>query len=191
MPFTIAHEGGHALVGMLLGGKIKKVEIDRSGGGGTTMSISGLPRFFELLAGYLGPSVVGFIGAEMIVHGFQPRSVLMLSLVFTAFVLILVRDFFSLLVAAGAVVVLWLVVTRAPASTQLGFAYVWVWFMLMGSTRKIPDLFWSMKSAKGESDAEKLGKLTHIGDVVWLFVFWLGTVAALIYGGALLLRHAG
>jgi hypothetical protein len=143
---TVAHEGGHALVGMVLGGKIKRIEIGRAGGGATTLAISGLPRFFELLAGYLGPSVVGFAGAQMIVHDFSPRSVLILSLVFTCFVLILVRDFFSLLVVAGTIAVLWTVAMRAEPPAQLSFAYVWVWFMLMGSTRKIPDLFWSMKS---------------------------------------------
>jgi len=188
---TVAHEGGHALIGMLLGGKVSKVEIGSVGGGGTYISIAGLPRVFELLAGYLGPSIVGFTGVLMIIRDVSPRTILMLSLVFTIFVLVLVRDFFSFVVAGGTVALLWVLVTRAEPSVQLGFAYVWVWFMLMGSSRKIPDLFWGMTKQKGTSDAEKLGKLTHVTDLFWLFLFWLGSVGALVYGGALLLRHTG
>jgi hypothetical protein len=87
------------------------------------------------------------------------------------------------------VFLLWVVVTRAEPTAQRGIAYVWVWFMLMGSTRYIPPLIYGTAAKKG-SDANQLESTTHIGDVVWLFVFWLGTLAALVHGGALMLRHA-
>jgi hypothetical protein len=190
---TLAHEGGHALIGILFGGKLlkKKIHLNRDGSGGTHIDIRGLGRVFTLLAGYLGPSAVGFAGAQMLIHGFEPRSVIMLSLVFAIFVLVLARNFFGLLVAAATVGLLWVVVTRATDEVQMVFAYVWVWFMLMGSTRIIPHLYRGVRRQKGTEDPELLAQQTHIGDVVWLFVFWLGTVAALIYGGALLLRQTG
>jgi hypothetical protein len=186
---TVVHEGGHALFGLLFGGKVSRIELNADGGGGTMVAIKGAGRILTLLAGYLGPSLVGFSGAQMLVHGFEPRSVLLLSLVFSAFVLVLTRNLFGLLVAAGTVGLLWVVAIRSPQPVQLGFAYVWVWFLLMGSTRKIPDLYWSMLTKTGTSDAERLETHTHIGDVVWLFIFWLGSVAALIYGGALMVRN--
>jgi hypothetical protein len=142
-----------------------------------------------LMAGYLGPSAVGFAGAQMLLHDFAPQSVLVLSLVFASFVLVLTRNAFGLLVAGSTVVLLWLAVTRAEPALQRGVAYIWVWFLLMGSTRQIPELYWGMVMRSGKSDAEQLAGLTHIGDVVWLFLFWLGTLAALVYGGALLLRE--
>jgi hypothetical protein len=141
-----------------------------------------------LMAGYLGPSVVGFAGAQMLLHDFSPQSVLVLGLVFATFVLVLTRNAFGLLVAGTTVLLLWFAVTRAEGDLQRGIAYVWVWFLLMGSTRQIPQLYWGMLQQSGKSDPEQLQGVTHIGDVVWLFLFWLGTLAALVYGGALLLR---
>jgi hypothetical protein len=189
---TLAHEGGHALIGMLLGGKFgkKKVHLNRDGGGFTNIEISGLGRVLMLLAGYLGPSAVGYAGAMMLTHDMEPRSVLMLSMVFAVFVLVLTRNPFGLLVSVVTIALLWVSVTRAEVTAQRAIAYIWVWFLLMGGARKIPDLYVGMLAQKGKSDAEQLQKATLIGDVVWLFVFWLGSVAALVYGGALMLRHA-
>ncbi|WIM95913.1 M50 family metallopeptidase [Actinoplanes oblitus] len=187
---TLAHEGAHALIGLLTGGKLekKKIHLYRDGAGATHLDIAGFGRFLSLLAGYLGPSAVGFAGAEMLVHDFSPRAVLILGLVFAGFVLILTRNAFGLLVATGTVALLWLMVTKADEPVQLGVAYVWVWMMLMGGTRQIPNLFWGMR-AGAHNDAGMLQSHTHIGDVVWLFVFWLGSISALLYGGALMLRH--
>ena len=188
---TLAHEGGHALFGLLFGGKLdkKKIHLNRDGGGATHLTIGGFGRMLYLLAGYLGPSAVGFAGAWMLVHGFEPRAVLLMSLVLAVFVLVLTRNFFGLLVSGATVALLWVVTSRAEPRAQLAFAYVWVWFLLIGSTRKIPDLYRGMLRPKNSSDAKQLQDLTHIGDVVWLFLFWLGTVGALVYGGALLLRQ--
>jgi hypothetical protein len=190
---TLAHEGGHALIGLLTGGKFlkEKIHLNRDGSGATHIKTSGLSSVLTGLAGYLGPSAVGFAGAQMLVHDFDPQSVLVLSLVFAIFVLILTRNAFGLVVALSTVGLLWFAVTRAEPGLQLGVAYVWVWFLLMGSTRMIPHLYYGMLRQKGDSDAEQLQSVTHIGDVVWLFVFWLGTMAALVYGGAMLLRHHG
>jgi hypothetical protein len=190
---TLAHEGGHALIGMLFGGKLgkKKVHLNRDGGGFTNIEISGLGRVLMLLAGYLGPSAVGYAGAMMLVHDMEPRSVLMLSLVFAIFVLVLTRNPFGLLVSVATIALLWVSVSRAEQAAQRSIAYIWVWFLLMGGARKIPDLYKGMLTQKGKSDAEQLQKTTLVGDVVWLFVFWLGSMAALVHAGAMMLRHAG
>jgi len=189
---TIAHEGGHALFGFLLGRSIKSMTFFRDQGGLTVSTGAGaIGLFVSALAGYLGPSIFGFAGAMILVHDFEPRAVLLMSMAFLLGVLIMTRNLFGLLTVLVTGAVLWTVAMRATPAVQLVFAYVWVWFLLMGGARQIPTLFRVIASGDTSNDAGALQKQTHIGDVVWLFVFWLGSVAALVWGGAQLLRHTG
>jgi hypothetical protein len=126
----------------------------------------------------------------MLVHDVSPRAVLFLSLVFLVGVLVMIRNLFGLLVVVAIGALLWLVTMRAAAPVQQVFAYIWVWFMLIGGARQIPELFWGVKAGDTSTDPALLQRHTHVSDVLWLGVFWLGSVAALIYGGALLLRYA-
>ncbi|RSM45885.1 hypothetical protein DMB66_50440 [Actinoplanes sp. ATCC 53533] len=188
---TIAHEGGHAVFGWLFGSAVKHVKIFHAGSG---EMLSGkenfVSRFVSLVAGYLGPSIFGFAGVQLLVHDFAPRSVLLLSLVFLAGVLIMVRNLFGVFVILAVGAILWVVALRSTEPVQLVFAHVWVWFLLMGGARQVPELFWAIHGGDSDNDAAQLQGQTLIGDVVWLFLFWLLSLGALVYGGALLLRHA-
>ncbi|PRY28333.1 M50 family metallopeptidase [Pseudosporangium ferrugineum] len=186
---TVAHEGGHAVFGWLFGSVVKHVKIFHAGSG---EMLSGRENWFSafvsLVAGYLGPSLFGYAGVQLLIHDFDPRSVLFLSLVFLAGVLIMVRTLFGVFVILATGAVLWVVAMRSTEAVQLAFAYVWVWFLLMGGVRQVPELFRAMR-ADEVTDAGLLQRHTLVGDVVWLFLFWLLSLAALVYGGALLLRH--
>jgi hypothetical protein len=187
---TIAHESGHALFGWLFGSTIKWIKVTSDGGGGTLPGDqNAVSRFVSLLAGYLGPSIFGFGGAWLLVHDVDPRSVLLISLVFLFGVLVMVRNVFGVFAVLVTGALLWVVAMRAEPTVQLVFAYVWVWFLLMGGTRQIPELFLGVSGNDSSTDAAKLQQHTYIGDVVWLLVFWLLSLAALVYGGALMLRH--
>jgi Peptidase M50B-like len=186
---TIAHEGGHAIFGWLFGSAVKHVKIFHAGAGEMLPGAENwLSRFMSLVAGYLGPSIFGFGGVQLLIHDADPRSVLFLSLLFLAGVLIMTRNLFGVFVILSVGTMLWVVAMRSTESVQLVFSYVWVWFLLMGGARQVPELFWSMHTDP-MTDAGLLQKHTLIGDVVWLFVFWLLSLGALVYGGALLLRH--
>lgn len=189
---TIAHEGGHAVFGWLFGSAVKHVKIFHAGSGemlpGSENAVS---KFVSLVAGYLGPSIFGFAGVQLLVHDFDPRSVLLLSLAFLAGVLIMVRNLFGVFVILAVGAILWVVAIRSTEAVQLVFAHIWVWFLLMGGARQVPELFWVIHGGDETNDAAQLQGQTRIGDVVWLFLFWLLSLGALVYGGALLLRHAG
>ncbi|UQU65617.1 M50 family metallopeptidase [Couchioplanes caeruleus] len=186
---AIAHEGGHAVFGWLFGSAVKHVKIFHGGAGEMLPGTENwLSRFMSLIAGYLGPSIFGFGGVQLLVHDVDPRSVLFLSLLFLVGVLIMTRNLFGVFVILFVGTMLWAVAMRSTEAVQLVFSYVWVWFLLMGGVRQVPELFWSMHT-DSTTDAGLLQKHTLIGDVVWLFVFWLLSLGALVYGGALLLRH--
>jgi hypothetical protein len=189
---TIAHEGGHALFAVLFGQRVTGVTVTSGGGGATKYKPGGwFGIVFVGLGGYLGPSIFGFAGAWMLVHDFQPRAVLLLSLAFVALLLIMVRNLFGLLAVPLTGVILWAVAMHAGAPAQLVFAYIWVWLLLMGGVRQIPELYRSGWEAGKESDTKLLADQTGMSTAFFVAFFWLGSMAALIGGGAMMLRHHG
>jgi peptidase M50B-like protein len=190
---TIAHEGGHAMFGSLAGLVVKKVRVDPGGNGSTRFSkeVKDLGVFETLaagLAGYLGPSIFGLAGAWMLVHDISPRSVLLMTLVLMAVLLVMVRNVFGMFVVPITGALIWAVAMRATADVQLVFAHIWVWFLLMGGTRQIPELFSQWKGGK-EPDTGALSSKTGLSSAFFVALFWAASLAALIYGGVLLLRH--
>jgi hypothetical protein len=190
---TIAHEGGHAMFGSLFGLAVKKISVEPGGNGGTNFDPGNkawLPWVMAGLAGYLGPSIFGLAGAWMLVHGVAPRAVLLTTLVLMAMLLVMVRNIFGLFVVPLTGLLIWAVAMKAAPAAQLTFAYIWVWFLLMGGTRQIPELYRTWK-AGGEADTRNLAAKTGLSTAFFVALFWLGSLAALIFGGVLLLRRTG
>ncbi|MBM2622141.1 M50 family metallopeptidase [Actinoplanes sp. LDG1-06] len=188
---TIAHEGGHAMFGSLTGLLVKRITVKPQGAGGTSFRQEKLGVFQTLaagLAGYLGPSIFGLAGAWMLVHGISPRSILLMTLVLMAMLLVMVRNFFGFIAVPLTGLLVWAVAMRATEDVQLVFTYIWIWFLLMGGTRQIPELYGNWK-AGGEADTGHLEKATGLSSAFFVALFWLGSMAALIYGGVLLLQH--
>lgn len=186
---VLAHEGGHAMFGALFGQKISSVTVS-SGGGGVTNFPNKIPWLADLvitLAGYLGPSALGLSGVFLLLHH-KHEAVLWAGLMLLALILIKVRNLLAFLAVIGTGVVLYWVATQWPDPAQLAFGYFWVWFLLFGGVRMITNLFWATYRQDDSSDAAVLEKLTFLPDVLWLAVFWLGSMAALVYGGAKLLN---
>jgi hypothetical protein len=186
---TVAHEGAHAVLGMFTGVKVGRVTLS-SGGGGSTGFPPKIPWMADLLitvAGYLGPSAVGLSGVFLLLHD-QAETELWISLGLLAFLLFRMGNPLGFVAVIGTGVVLWYVATHWSNSAQLAFCYSWVWFLLMGGTRTIPALFWAVHWGDSGSDAAVLQGLTKLPDIFWLTVFWLASMAALVYGGVRLLK---
>ncbi len=187
---TIAHEGGHALFGLLFGRAITKITVTTGGGGSTHFGAGGgwLAVVMSFLAGYLGPSIFGLAGAWMLVNDVPPRVVLLTTLVFMAMLLLMVRNPFGFIAVPLTAAVIWAVAMRAEPEAQLVFAYIWVWFLLMGGARQIPELYRHWLGG-GEPDTVVLSKSTGLSTAFFVAFFWAGSLGALVWGGALLLRH--
>ncbi|MGX6602448.1 M50 family metallopeptidase [Micromonosporaceae bacterium Da 78-11] len=185
---TIAHEGGHALIALLTGRKLRgiRLEFDTSG---LTLSAgrpTGPGMVFTLLGGYIAPSLVGVLGAWLL-GGNRITLLLWLTVVLLLLMLINIRNLFGVvsLLITGAIVfgVSWF----ATAQVQAVFAYAGVWFLLFGGVRPVFEL----QSLRGrgrmpESDADQLAHITHIPALFWVAVFFIVNVAALITGAFLL-----
>ena len=185
---TIAHEGGHALVALLTGRKLRgiRLEFDTSG---LTLSAgrpTGPGMMFTLLAGYIAPSLVGLAGA-WILGGNRITLLLWLAVVLLLLMLINIRNAFGVLsvVITGGIVfaVSWF----ATPQVQAAFAYVGVWFLLIGGVRPVAELQTLRRRGRMPgSDADQLAGLTHLPAVFWVFLFYLVNLATLVIGAFML-----
>jgi hypothetical protein len=102
--------------------------------------------------------------------------------------LIMIRNAYgalTVIIAGGAfLVVSWL----ADSEVQAGFAYIVVWFLLIGGVR--PPFELQRKRRYGsarDSDADQLARLTRVPAAFWLLFFHLVSLCSLVGGGRWLL----
>ena len=185
---TIAHEGGHALVALLTGRKLRGIRL-HSDTSGLTLSAgrpSGPGMILTLLAGYVAPSLIGLAGAWLLA-GNRITLLLWVAVALLLAMLVMIRNVFgvvSLLVTGGVVLaVSW----YASPQVQAAFAWTGVWFLLFGGVRPVFEL--QRLRSRGrmpQSDADQLARLTPFPAFFWVALFGLVNLLALAVGAALL-----
>ncbi|MDQ7911352.1 M50 family metallopeptidase [Phytohabitans sp. ZYX-F-186] len=187
---TIAHEGGHALIALLTGRKLRGIRL-HSDTSGLTLSAgrpTGPGMAFTLLAGYVAPSLIG-LGGAWLLAGNRIRLLLWVTVVLLLAMLVMIRNAFGIvsIVVTGGVVfaVSWF----ASPDVQSVFAYASVWFLLLGGVRPVGEL--QTLRSRGQlpdSDADQLAGVTHVPGIVWVGFFGLVNLGALALGGYLLVK---
>ncbi|MGW5850816.1 M50 family metallopeptidase [Streptomyces sp. NPDC055254] len=186
---TIAHEGGHGLLALLTGRRLDGIRL-HSDTSGVTVSRgrpTGLGMILTAAGGYTAPSLLGLGGAALL-SAHRITLLLWAATALLVAMLVMIRNAYGALtvVLTGGTFVLvsWL----APADVQAAFAYAVVWFLLLGGVRPVFEL--GAKRRHGgapDSDADQLGRLTHLHPVVWLVFFHIVALSSLIGGGRWLL----
>jgi len=186
---TIAHEGGHAIASLAAGRRLQGIRLhsDTSGLTFSRGKPTGAGVVITTAAGYVTPSLLGLGGAALIAAG-HVTAMLWALLVLLAAMFIAIRNAFgvvSILATAGIV----LVVTRfASAVAQDAFAYVFTWFLLLGGVRPVIELQRRRRRGRGSgSDADQLARLTGLPGALWVAVFGVVCLAALLAGARWLL----
>jgi len=187
---TIAHEGGHALMALLTGRRVSSVRVLRSTAGVTVSegNPAGPGIVLTAAAGYLTPPLLGLGAAALLVTG-HLAGMLILSLAMLAALATAVRNAYGLLavLVTGAAVAL--VLWRASLLAGYAFGYTLTWFLLFGSVRPVVELRRSRRRrAPGRSDADQLAVLTGVPAWLWVGVFGMVALAALVIGGFWLVR---
>ncbi|MCJ1678054.1 M50 family metallopeptidase [Streptomyces sp. APSN-46.1] len=186
---TIAHEGGHGLLALLTGRSLDGIRL-HSDTSGVTVSRgkpTGLGMVLTAAAGYTAPSLLGLGGAALL-SAHRITLLLWAATALLVAMLVMIRNAYGaltvLLTGGTFVLVSWL----TAAEVQAVFAYVVVWFLLLGGVRPVFEL--QAKRRHGgapDSDADQLGRLTHVHPLVWLFLFHSVALCSLIGGGRWLL----
>ncbi|NKY85316.1 M50 family metallopeptidase [Nocardia veterana] len=184
---TIAHEVGHAVVAVCTGRTLSGIRL-HSDTSGVTVS-RGKPRGFGMvlttLAGYPAPSAVGLGFALLLGTG---RQTLMLWILIAALVVLIlwIRNLFGFLAVICAGGAAFAVSWYGNAMWQGVFGYVVTWFLLFGGLRAVLEL-WRVSVRGDGSDADQLAWLTRIPARLWVLLFGLLTLAALVVGATQLL----
>ncbi|RMI40169.1 M50 family metallopeptidase [Streptomyces triticirhizae] len=186
---TIAHEGGHGLVALLTGRKLDGITL-HSDTSGLTVS-RGKPTGFGMIltaaAGYVAPSLLGLGGAALLADG-RITALLWGATALLLALLVMVRNAYGLLTVLLTCALFLLVSWLTEPDVQAAFAYVVVWFLLLGGVRPVFEL--QTKRRRGQardSDADQLARLTHTPAFFWLILFHAVTLTSLTGGARWLL----
>jgi hypothetical protein len=189
---TIAHEGGHALVSVLSGRRLDGIRLHRDSSGVTYSrgKRTGPGLVLTAAAGYIMPSLLG-AGAAWLLAARHLTAMLWLALILLAATFLAIRNLYGAAAVLVTAVGVFVVSYYASAAVQAGFAYLAAWFLLFGGVRPAFELARGRRQrwARG-SDAEQLARLTCAPAGLWITLFVLVTVGALV-GGAYLLAPPG
>jgi hypothetical protein len=178
---TIAHEGGHALVALLVGRRLRGVQL-HSDTSGVTLSRgrpTGPGMVATTLAGYTAPSLLALGCAALLANG-HITAMLWLVILFLVGMLALVRNGYGVLsilvTCAGVFAVSWF----AASATQAAFAYGFMWFLAFAGIRPVFELQGLRRRGRArDSDADQLASLTGLPGLLWVVVFGIVALGVL------------
>jgi hypothetical protein len=180
---TVVHEAGHALVGVLVGRRLRSVHLHSDTSGLTVTS--GKPRgpgmVAMLAAGYLAPAVLGLAAALLLAAG-RGVGLLWLLVALSAALLVWVRNGygFVVLLAGGAAVLA--LTWYADGTVQSVAAYLIAWLLLLAAPRPLVELLRAGRHRGRTSDPDQLARLTRVPAVLWILVLLLANLAGLAVG---------
>lgn len=189
---TVAHEGGHALVALLVGRKLKGIRLHHDTSGVTLSKgrSSGPGMVATAMAGYLTPSLLGLAYTVLLAFG-HITAVLWLSVVLLVAMLTLVRNAYgvgSILVTAAVIFgVSWF----TSAHIQAAFAYAFTFFLIVASIRPLFELQGSRRRGRArDSDVDQLASLTGWPAGMWITLFGAVSLVVLVLAGRWLIPFA-
>jgi hypothetical protein len=192
---TIAHEGGHALVAVLVGRGLTGIRLhpDTSGLTVSTGARRGPGLVLTFLGGYPMPSLLGLAGAFLVATD-HARLMLWIAVGVLAATLIWVRNVYGAVAVLATGVLVGAVAYAAPVRLQDGFAAALCWFLVFGGVRAVHELGRGRLTRGrrgGTSDADMLTALTRVPWGIWLGLFWLLALGAAVGAAWVLILGRG
>jgi hypothetical protein len=169
------------------GRRLQGIRLHPTPGLTVSSAIEGPGMVTMLLAGYLGPAVVGLGAVGLLIAGYS-LGLLWLFVILLALLLLQIRNFFGFVLVVGCAIALILVSWYLPADMQSGLAYVLTWTLLFSAPRPVLELIRQRRFGRApQSDADQLARLTHVPAGLWAGGFLVINCAGLVLGSILLL----
>ncbi len=186
---TIAHEGAHGVAALASGRKLAGIRL-HSDSSGLTVSRgrpTGPGMVLTAAAGYVGAGLLG-LGAAYLLHRGHALGVLWLAVLLLGLLLLQIRNFHGLYAVLVAGVLVFAVSWWGSAGLQSLAAYAGTWFLLLAAPKTVLELQSLRRRGRApRSDADVLARLTHVPGLVWVGLFLVVDVGALLLGGRLVL----
>jgi hypothetical protein len=185
---TVTHEGGHAVAAVLAGRRLQGIRV-HSDTSGLTVSrgrAGGPGMVAMLLAGYLGPAVVG-LGAVALLLAGHALGLLWLVTLLLAAMLLQIRNLYGFVVVLAAAAGLLALSWAGSAALQTALATLLTWLLLVAAPKPVVELTRQHRAGRAaDSDAGQLARLTRLPAGLWIALFGLLNVLGLAVGAVLL-----
>lgn len=180
--FTVmAHEGAHAVAGLLLSRGIGGIVLNRNATGATSVgSAGGLSGCLIGLSGYLGPSAFG-LGAAKLIQLRQSEVVLWGLLFLLVVLLTALRWSFGIITVLVVGGIVFVIGRFMPMTVQVVASYSATWLLLLSGVRRVIEV------GVSSEDGAALRGITHLPGALWFGLWLAATLAAVVVGGALLI----
>jgi hypothetical protein len=186
---TIAHEGGHGLLALLSGRRLDGIRL-HSDTSGLTVSRGkphGAGMVLTAAAGYTAPPLLGLAGAGLLAAG-HITALLWGATALLLVMLVMIRNAYGALTVVIACGLFLAVSWLTKAQVQAAFAYLVVWFLLVGGARPVAELQRTRRRDRsGSSDADQLARLTRTPAALWMLLFYAVALCSLVGGARWLL----
>lgn len=179
---TIAHEGGHALIAVLVGRRLRGIMLhaDTSGVTLSRGKPTGPGMIATTMAGYITPPLVGLGCAGLLAAG-HITALLWLTVGVLVAMLVVVRNGYGIVAILVTAAAVFLISWYTSAQVQAAFAYAFTWFLLLAGIRPVFELQRSRRRGHApRSDADQLAGLTRVPGFAWVCFFGLAGIVILV-----------
>jgi hypothetical protein len=130
--------------------------------------------------------MLGLAGAWLL-GGNRITLLLWIAVALLLTMLVMIRNVYGVLSVLVTGALVFVVSWYASPQVQAAFAYAGVWFLLFGGVRPVGELQTMRRRGRlPGSDADQLAAVTRVPALLWVGLFWLANLGALLLGGLLL-----
>ena len=188
---TAIHEFGHALMALIMQGKVHKIELMRDTSGSTvTQCPTTLGNILVSIAGYPFAAFAGWLCCYLNNVGYQTGLVTGMSILMIFMLIFWIRNWYGFLwIILFCALNGWLIYMNNPLYIHIAALFYAIVVMIEAISSSFILLVLSLKDSQAAGDATNLAKFTHIPAVIWALLFcafscWMGYLSAMMVIGA-------
>jgi hypothetical protein len=178
---TALHEFGHAIVTLILQGKVHKIELFRDSSGTTTTQCNNkLGSFLVAIAGYPFAATIAYFSFYLISINYEKHLIIGLSLLFIIMAIFWIRNLYGVIwVLLFSGLNFWLIYYNNEQYIQIAALFYAACILTESVSSSLELLYLSIFQPQKAGDATNLKQITHLPAFFWgiLFAAFSGFVA--------------